>query len=100
SDVLYVESLIGENTVNTIPPATAKAFNDHGNCAATLKQGQDTALQEFSKLKELGVDVDNAMLQLENEGVDAFKVSFDNLLTAIQKKMDTLKPSSANSSAA
>ncbi len=100
SDVLYIESLIGENTVNTIPPATALAFNDHGHCASTLGQHLEKSAMEFSQLKNLGVDVNAAMIQLENEGVEAFKTSFDNLLAAIQHKMDGLSASSSKSSAA
>lgn len=95
SDVLYIESLIGENTVNTIPPATAQAFNDHGTCASTLSQSLEQAADEFATLKALGVDVDAAMIQLEDEGVAAFKKSFDNLLSAIQNKMDDLSKSNA-----
>ena len=93
SDVLYIETLIGQNTVNTIPPATAEAFNDHGKVAATLLQEMESAAKEFAHLKELGVDVDAAMIQLEDEGVASFEKSFDTLLVAIQDKMNKLKTS-------
>lgn len=100
SDVLYIETLIGQNTVNTIPPATAQAFNDHGKVAETLTQGLAEAVEEFAMLEKLGVDVNTAMVQLEDEGVAAFEKSFNNLLDAIQNKMNTLKNSGSNSSAA
>lgn len=96
SDVLYIETLIGQNTVNTIPPATAEAFNDHGKVAATLLQGMQSAVKEFTQLKELGVDVEAAMIQLEDEGVASFEKSFNTLLTAIQDKMNKLKTSKTN----
>lgn len=100
SDVLYIESLIGENTVNTIPPATALAFNDHGTCASTLNQSLEQAANEFSTLEPLGVDVDAAMIQLEDEGVSTFQTAFDNLLNAIQRKMDDISTNNTKSSAA
>jgi len=100
SDVLYIETLIGQDTVNTIPPATAQAFNDHGKAAATLTDGLTEAVEEFKSLKKLGVDVDAAMVQLEDEGVAAFEKSFNNLLDAIQNKMNNLKKSNSSSSAA
>jgi len=91
SDVLYIESLIGENTVNTIPPATAQAFRDHGKCEKTLHLNLDNAEHEFAELVKLGVDVNSAMDELETEGVAAFEKSFNNLLQAIDDKMESLK---------
>ena len=100
SDVLYIETLIGQDTVNTIPPATAQAFNDHGKAVETLTLGLAEAVEEFAMLEKLGVDVNAAMVQLEDEGVAAFEKSFNNLLDAIQNKMNDLKKSDSNSSAA
>jgi len=100
SDVLYIESLIGDNTVNTIPPATAQAFNDHGKCAATLELELEKNRDDFNQLEKIGVDVKAAMIELEEEGVAAFEKSFDNLLNAIQNKMDSLTNPGAKSSVA
>jgi len=100
SDVLYIETLIGQDTVNTIPPATAQAFKDHGKVAETLTLGLAEAVEEFAMLEKLGVDVNAAMVQLEDEGVAAFEKSFNNLLDAIQNKMNDLKKTDSNSSAA
>ena len=100
SDVLYIETLIGENTVNTIPPPTAEAFNDHGKAASTLIQSLSEAAQEFSSLNNLGVDVNAAMVQLEDEGVASFEKSFETLLSAIQIKMDDFKSAGSKSSVA
>lgn len=100
SDVLYIETLIGKTTVNTIPPATAQAFNDHGTAAATLTQGLAEAVEEFAMLEKLGVDVNAAMVQLEDEGVAAFEKSFNTLLDAIQNKINDIKGSSSKSTAA
>jgi len=99
SDVLYIETLIGQDTVNTIPPATAEAFNDHGKVAETLTQGLAEAVEEFAMLEKLGVDVNAAMVQLEDEGVAAFEKSFNNLLDAIQNKMNDIKNSDSSSAA-
>ena len=100
SDVLYIETLIGENTVNTIPPATAEAFNDHGKAASTLTQGLTEQAEEFASLESLGVDVKAAMIQLEDEGVASFEKSFETLLSAIQTKIDNFKNSTSKSSVA
>lgn len=88
SDVLYVDSLIGPDTVNTIPPATLKAFNDHGNVAPTLEADLDGAHQTLRELASLGVSLDEITTQLEDEGVAAFEKSFDTLLEGIEKKRD------------
>lgn len=86
SDVLYIDSLIGADTVNTIPPATYTAFLDHGKPAATLEQGAADAAGQLSRLDDLDIDLSAACQQLEDEGVEAFATAFNNLLAAIENK--------------
>ena len=69
SDTMYVDNLIGPNTVNTVPPATLKALLNHGKAADTLEIGVDEARDEINLLSERGVDFDKIMVELEDEGV-------------------------------
>ncbi|MBX7215203.1 MAG: transaldolase [Thermoflexales bacterium] len=86
SDVLYVDALIGPDTVNTVPPATLSAFLDHGTPAATLTTGVADARAALAKLKALGIDLDAATAALEREGTQAFSDAFNTLLQAIAAK--------------
>src|SRR5947209_3162514 len=72
SDVLYVEPLIGPDTVNTLPLATLQAFNDHGKVARTVDQGVDEARAQLRKLGELGVDIEDVCRKLTDEGLVLF----------------------------
>ena len=90
SDVLYIDQLIGDHTVNTVPPATYKAFLDHGSPASTLEQGLDEASSQLEQLSKLGIDLNAATQQLEDEGVKAFQDAFNTLLSAIDEKVDRL----------
>ena len=85
-DVLYIEELIGEDTVNTIPHATLEAFVDHGNVAKTLTEDVANAQQVLAGLLELGVDVDSILKDLQVEGVKKFSDSFTALNETIEKK--------------
>jgi len=85
-DTLYVDELIGPNTVNTLPPATLEAFLDHGKVAVTLTNGVDEARKNIEMLAKLGIDFDEITDQLQKDGVDAFTRSFENLLRAIDEK--------------
>ena len=97
SDVLYIDKLIGKDTVNTIPPATAAAFNDHGKLEATLENDMDDAASTVSEIKKLGVNLDSIMNTLETDGVNIFKKSFFNLVKSIDVKIATLSvPGSSN----
>lgn len=87
SDLLYVEPLIGADTINTLPPATYEAFNDHGKVAATLENDIAGALQHLVELEALGIDLSAATQQLEKDGVAAFAESYHNLLQAIEDKV-------------
>lgn len=89
-DVLYVEELIGPQTVDTMPEETIEAFQDHGNVALTLTQGIDEAHEVFRRLAEAGIDVDDVTATLEREGVDKFAESFAELLDGIRAKSGEL----------
>src|SRR6185503_1289317 len=67
SDVLYVEPLIGPDTVNTLPLATLHAFNDHGKVARTVDQGVDEARAQLKRLAEAGVDLEEVCRKLTDE---------------------------------
>lgn len=88
SDVLYVDSLIGPDTVNTLPPATLEAFIDHGTISRTVDQGVADAHATLKGLKEAGIDIDAATKQLENEGVASFAKSFEDLLAGVEAKRE------------
>lgn len=85
-DTLYVDQLIGPNTVNTLPDTTVEAFSDHGNLGTTINQGLDQAHSQWSQLAEFGVDVASVAAQLEHEGVSSFRKSFDELLAVLDAK--------------
>ncbi|MCW5575244.1 MAG: transaldolase [Burkholderiales bacterium] len=80
SDVMYIESLIGPQTVNTVPDATLAAFRDHGRSEATLETGIDAAQKQFAALQSLGIDMDAAGEELQAEGLKQFEDSFRQLL--------------------
>jgi transaldolase len=90
SDVLYVDYLIGPNTVNTLPPSTLQAFLHHGIIKETLSSGLDEAKANFSKLKLLGIDLDKITATLQDEGVKAFSDSFKSLLKNLEQKVEKL----------
>jgi transaldolase len=89
-DVLYVEELIGPDTVNTMPEETIEAFQDHGEVAPTLEQGIDEAKRVFEGLERAGVDYDDVTATLEREGVEKFSDSFSELLDGIRAKSGEL----------
>lgn len=86
SDVLYVEQLIGPDTVNTIPMETLLAFQDHGKLQATLTQGIEVARRRLEVLPTLGIDLGQIMTLLEREGVSQFVQSYDELLADLRGK--------------
>jgi transaldolase len=85
-DVKYVEPLIGADTVNTLPPETLAAYRDHGDPAAHLTEGADRAAGNLARLAELGLDLDSATQQLEDEGVEKFNQPFDSLMATLEGK--------------
>ncbi len=90
SDVLYIDTLIGPDTVNTVAPATLTAFLDHGTAALTLDSGQAEAQKTIERVQAAGIDMDQVTAQLLDDGVKAFADSFDKLLNNIQEKQEQL----------
>jgi transaldolase len=86
-DVIYVEELIGDHTVNTMPLATVEAFADHGVARTAVDQGVDQARADIAALRALGVDLDEVTDQLQREGVDKFARSFRELLQSVDAKL-------------
>lgn len=84
SDVLYVEPLIGAETINTLPDATLAAFREHGRAAATLMTGMDEAQAHIAALAALGIDLMDAGEALQVEGVRLFAEAYEKLLAAVQ----------------
>jgi transaldolase len=86
SDVLYVESLIGPDTVNTLPPETLDTFLYHGEASYSLESDTDVAQRELHALETLGIDLHAITRELEGEGVKSFQASWDDLLGALGRK--------------
>lgn len=84
SDVKYLESLIGPNTVNTVPMDTLIAFRDHGVAADTLKNNLNGATGTLQRLADAGIDLAALTQQLENEGIEKFNAPYQKLLNAIE----------------
>ena len=84
-DVVYVEELIGPETVDTMPEETISAFQDHGRVEPTLERGIEEARDVFRRLEEAGIDYDDVVETLEREGVDKFAESFEQLLDGIRR---------------
>ncbi|NIS81211.1 MAG: bifunctional transaldolase/phosoglucose isomerase [Anaerolineales bacterium] len=89
-DTLYVDSLAGPDTVNTIPPATLQAFLDHGMPSRTIDEGLNEAHAQLERLSALGVDLDAITIKLQEDGVRAFTESFEALMASIAVKRERL----------
>ena len=89
-DVLYVEELIGPDTVDTMPTQTIKDFLDHGTVERTLDRGFDEAAQAFRELEAQGIEMDTVTAELLEEGIATFAKSFDELLASIDSKRKSL----------
>ncbi|PNV82557.1 MAG: transaldolase [Desulfobacteraceae bacterium] len=85
-DTLYVDNLIGPDTVNTLPPATLDDFLDHGIVAATVETDVDGARIRMAELAERGIDLDAITSKVLNEGVAAFAKSFEGLMASVAEK--------------
>jgi len=90
SDVLYVEELIGPDTVNTIPPATFDAFRDHGKLRASLTEDVAGAKHVMAEAQRLGLDLDGVTKTLVKEGCASFEVAFQALLDSVSAKQKSL----------
>jgi transaldolase len=89
-DVIYVEELIGPDTVNTMPRETVEAFQDHGNAERTLDRDLDGARRTLEAFAEAGIDYDDVVAVLEREGVEKFAKSFRELFADLEAKRDSL----------
>lgn len=86
-DLIYVENLVGRNTVNTLPQNTWEALLDHGKiCANTVEEGLEDARRTVQQLKELGIDIHAVCDKLQKEGVKAFVNSFESLMAVLERK--------------
>jgi transaldolase/glucose-6-phosphate isomerase len=90
SDVLYVDNLIGPETVNTVPPTTYTAIRDHGRVEVTLEEGLDECRALIGQLAEVGIDLKEVTEKLQRDGLAAFVTSFDTLAESIEAKRDAL----------
>lgn len=86
SDVLYVDELIGEHTVNTLPEATWNAFNDHGALARTVDRHLEDSRRVLRELSRLGVEMELVGSQLQEDGVDLFVKSYDSVVSIVEQR--------------
>ncbi len=86
-DTMYVDELIGPETVNTIPPNTLVSFLDHGTVKRTIDQRVEEARQVFKDLAKVGIDMEQVTQELESEGVESFAVAFTSLLDSLETRM-------------
>ncbi len=89
-DVIYVEELVGPQTVNTLPPATLEAFRDHGETRRTIDANLATAAQSLAAIESAGISVRNVTDQLLGEGLASFQKAFDTLLAGLEQKATAL----------
>jgi transaldolase len=85
-DTLYVDSLIGPATVNTLPEATIAAFEDHGRLARSIDADLDDAVSVMHRLSEVGVDMEDVGLTLEEQGAASFQKSFSSVLRTLDTR--------------
>src|SRR5262249_28280584 len=90
SDTLYVDTLIGPHTVNTMPESTLDDFDDHGTLARTVDTDFAGAHDVLSQLADVGVDIDDVTRVLEDEGVATFTKAYDELLETLTTKAGEL----------
>lgn len=83
SDVLYVETLIGRDTINTLPMETIDAFRDHGKVTDSLTEGIEDAGATLEELKKTGINIDEITRKLEEEGIEKFNKAYDKLIKSI-----------------
>jgi transaldolase len=95
SDVLYLDQLIGRDTINTVPPETLRKFEEHGTVAPTLAGHEDAARASMERLARAGVDFDDVTRVLEAEGIEKFAKSYTALLGTIAKKREALRKGAA-----
>jgi transaldolase len=89
-DVVYVEELIGPDTVNTMPPATIEAFRDHGKVARTIDKGLGQAQKDLNAIEAAGVSMKEVTDKLLADGLTSFQKSFETLIAGLEKKTKSL----------
>ncbi|MEP6729479.1 MAG: transaldolase [bacterium] len=89
-DVMYVEQLIGPDTVNTMPPATIEAFRDHGEVTRTVDAAFASAEGTMRELADVGIDITDVTNKLLSEGLASFQKSFESLTAGLEKKREAL----------
>ncbi|MEH2140096.1 transaldolase [Nostoc sp.] len=94
NDVMYIEELVGQDTVNTVPPATIKACADHCNVSDRLETDVDNAYTLLENLKDsdINIDLDAVMDELLDEGIDKFIQPFQSLMNSLEEKIKVLSP--------
>ncbi len=87
-DTMYVDELIGNHTVNTIPPQTLEAFKDHGKVSLTIEKDLDGAKKAFLDLERIGISMKKVTWELEEEGVQIFSESYNSLLASVKTRRE------------
>jgi transaldolase len=95
SDVLYIESLIGKDTINSVPPETLQAFRDHGHAITALPGNESEAEEVIGRLQALEINMRSVGMELTEEGVEKFETSYDNLIASLDQKRRMLQHKSA-----
>lgn len=91
SDVMYVEALIGADTINTLPVKTLIAYRDHGQAAVRIENDLEKSAAELKQIADLGINMEDVAQQLENEGLEKFIKPFDILLETLKSKIKAIK---------
>ncbi|MGC9194857.1 MAG: transaldolase [Syntrophobacteraceae bacterium] len=86
SDIKYVEALIGDQTVNTLPMQTLEAYRNHGDPRPRIEEDMDRAQMSLARLSDFGIEIDTVTRELEEEGIEKFNKPYDSLMANIQKK--------------
>ena len=87
-DTMYVDELIGDHTVNTVPPQTLEAFKEHGKVQLTIEKDLDAAKKAFADLESVGISMQKVTQELEEEGVKAFSEAYDSLLASVKLRRE------------
>jgi transaldolase/glucose-6-phosphate isomerase len=87
-DTMYVDELIGNHTINTVPPQTLEAFRDHGKVQLTIEKHLDQAKKAFSDLEAVGISMKKVTHELEEEGVQTFSESYDSLIDSVKNRRE------------
>ncbi len=93
--MLYVENLIGKDTINSVPPETLEAFRNHGRAKLTLVEDQSAAEDVIGRLQAMNINLRSVGMELTEEGVEKFESSYDNLIASLERKRRMLQQKSA-----